>query len=86
MHNQITKTQLSYLNWLNAGNQISVCIEFCNKLGEISYSKSIPFKPDNRALFNLYRYGLITTFDEFEYGIRWLVVKITPKGLKLLEA
>ena len=82
---KITATQLNYLKWLLAGNHISICLELCSKLGEFSYTSPLPFKADARAIFNLYREGMITTFDEFEYGIRWLVVAITPKGIKALE-
>lgn len=82
---KFTHTQISYLKWLMDGNHISICIELCNKLGEVYYSSPLPFKADARALFNLYRDGFIETNDEYSFGIRWMVAVLSSKGQSAME-
>lgn len=85
MANKVTQTQQNYLSWLFEGNSIHILIECFSRLGETSYSSVLPFKADKRALDNLKKKGFLSFKDEYHYGLRWLVVSLSEKGLKFME-
>lgn len=86
MANKLTDAQQNYLSWLYQGNSIQVLLECFSHLGEISYSSPLPFKADKRALDNLKKAGYLSFTDEYQYGLRWLVVSLSDKGVKFMEA
>jgi hypothetical protein len=81
----ITPTQQNYLSWLFEGNSIHVLIECFSKLGETTYSSPLPFKADKRALDNLKRNDFLKFKDEYQFGLRWLIVSLSEKGLTFME-
>jgi len=85
MSNKLTKTQSNYLSWLYEGNTIHVSLECFKMLGDITYSSPLPFKADFRALENLKKSGMLKFHDEMEFGLRWLVVSLSDKGVKFKE-
>lgn len=85
MVSKLTKTQLNYLEWLYKGNSIHVSLECFSKLGEITYTSPLTFKPDLRALDNLKRAGMLTFQDQIDYGLRWVVVTLSDRAIKFME-
>ncbi len=82
----ITETQQNYLKWFNEGNSMHILIECFSRFGETTYLSPLPFKADRRALENLKRSGFLKFTDEYHYGLRWMVVSLSDKGLQFMEA
>lgn len=80
MSRKFTDTQKSYLKWLFEGNSIHVLIECFSSIGQITYSSSLPFNADKRALEGLKKAGMLKFHDETPYGVRWTVVTLSEKG------
>jgi hypothetical protein len=85
MVNKFTKTQLNYLKWLLEGNFIQVSMELFMDIGEITYSSSLPFKSDRRALENLKKAGMFKYHQETQFGISWMIVSLSDRAIKLME-
>lgn len=81
MAKSITNTQLQYLEWLYKGNKI----EICPQASQIMYSSEPVFKTDIRALENLNNAGMLSIHHEKTYGLIFLVIVISEKGIQYLE-
>jgi len=85
MPRKLTSTQIDYLQWIHAGNSIHFCTEVSNQLGQIVYSSPPTFKKNHRSIFNLLHSGYLSIKEEYSFGIRWAILFINQKGLRLLE-
>lgn len=88
---KLTATQLNYLHWFNEGdgeqnNVILICVDIREKFGHTVHSSPPPFKTDFRAIRKLYKKGLVEVNQVYDISLAWLVVTISPKGQKFLEA
>ncbi|HIC46411.1 MAG TPA: hypothetical protein EYM37_08790 [Methylophaga aminisulfidivorans] len=81
MAKSITNTQLEYLEWFYKGNKIEICLQALH----LHYSTEPTFKTDIRALENLKKSGMLSTYPEFAYGLIFYVVTISDKGIQYLE-
>jgi len=85
MPRKLTATQVNYLQWIKEGNSIHFCTEVSSQLGELVYSTPPTFKTNHRSILNLLRDGYLSIKEEYSFGIRWAILFINPKGLRLLE-
>lgn len=81
MAKPVTLTQLSYLYWLYKGNKI----EICPQATQIAYSSEPSFNTDIRALENLNKSGMLALHHEVTYGLVFIVITISDKGIQCLE-
>ncbi len=82
---KLTKTQKNYLEWFYKGNALQVNLECFSQIGEISYTSPITFNTDRRALDNLKRAGMLEFKDEMAFGLRFIMVTLSERGVEFME-
>ena len=77
---------INALKYLRDGGQVSVCTSFGRCLGKTDFAPRPKFQLSLQTLYTLFQCGYVNDIIDNDFGLRWVHIAISKKGLDALRA
>jgi hypothetical protein len=75
----LTPDQKTLLTWMQSGQSIQVCSDYCPMKGTVTPKPRLPIRVFSKTINKLYQEGLISYQAKMIFGVRWDEFTLTDK-------